>query len=97
MEEYTHTPGPWMIFPGGDIGSAAVRRPEMIVIKAGTVKGENIGTAMKNAKLIAAAPELLEACKYWLEDGRFLVANTKEHTEAVEMLRAAIAKAEATQ
>lgn len=52
-----------MIFNGGDIGSAAVRRPETIVIKAGTVKGETIGEAMKNALLIAAAPELLEACQ----------------------------------
>lgn len=67
MSEYTHTPGPWMIFNGGDIGSAAVRRPETIVIKAGTVKGETIGEAMKNARLIAAAPELLEACQMALD------------------------------
>jgi hypothetical protein len=58
-----HTPGPWMIFPGGDIGSASVRRPDTVVIRSGTVKGETIGSAMTNARLIAAAPELLEACK----------------------------------
>lgn len=63
LDHYEHTPGPWMIFNGGDIGSAAVRRPETIVVKAGAVKGVTIGQAMKNARLIAAAPELLEACQ----------------------------------
>lgn len=65
--ECEHTPGPWMIYPGGDIASAAVRTPSHTVIKSGNVKGDTIGAAMKNAKLIAAAPELLEACK-WLEN-----------------------------
>lgn len=85
-----HTPGPWMIFEGGDIGSAAVRTPEHTVIKAGTVKGETIGVAMQNAKLIAAAPELLEACKGLLE----MVPAQYLDSIVCEDARAAIAKAE---
>jgi hypothetical protein len=63
MAEYTYTPGPWMIFEGGDIGSASVRRPDTVVIRSGTVKGQTIGEAMANARLIAAAPELFEALR----------------------------------
>lgn len=61
IDEYTHTFGPWMIYPDGKIGSASVRRPDTIVLLPGHVKGQTIGEAMMNAKLIAAAPELLEA------------------------------------
>jgi hypothetical protein len=57
---YTHTPGPWRIYEGGQIGSASVRRfPAMTVLNSGTVKGETIGVAIANARLIAAAPDLL--------------------------------------
>lgn len=44
-----------MIFPGGDIGSASIRRPDTVVIRSGTVKGETIGQAMANARLIVKA------------------------------------------
>lgn len=61
---YTHTPGPWRIYEDGMIGSASVRRfPDMTVLQPGTVKGETIGVAMANARLIAAAPLLLHALK----------------------------------
>ena len=68
MSRPKHTPGPWMIFEGGDIGSASVRLPETTVIKSGTVKGETIGSAMCNARLIAAAPELLAALRRLLDE-----------------------------
>lgn len=54
------TPGPWMIFGNGDIGSAAVRIPETIVLRAGSVKGQTIGEACQNARLIARAPEMAD-------------------------------------
>jgi hypothetical protein len=64
MSKYIHTPGPWRIYDGGMIGSASVRRfPEMAVTEPGSIKGETIGVGMANARLIAAAPELLAACK----------------------------------
>jgi hypothetical protein len=62
------TPGPWMIFEGGDIGSASVRSPSTTVLNAGSVKGATIGTAMMNSRLIAAAPELLKWLKEILAD-----------------------------
>ena len=36
---------------------------------------------------------LLEVCEHWLNDARFLVPHTEESEQAVEMLRAVIAKA----
>jgi hypothetical protein len=59
-----HTPGPWRIYDCGTIGSASVRIPGSTdVILPGTVKGATIGEAMCNARLIAAAPDLLAACR----------------------------------
>lgn len=96
-----HTPGPWKIGKNGSVVTDTPdRQVEITGLNAqdtinwygGHVICETVTNA--NAVLIAAAPELLEACKYWLEDGRFLVANTAEHSNAVEMLRNAIAKAE---
>jgi hypothetical protein len=90
---YQHTPGPWRIYEDGMIGSASVRRfPEMTVIKPGTVKGETIGVAMANAKLIAAAPELLAACKAAMAFGS--QGDTHDGLSVSEILRAAVAKAE---
>lgn len=31
-----------------------------------------------------------QVCAYWLHDARFIVANTKEHNEAVEMLKVVV-------
>jgi antitoxin component of MazEF toxin-antitoxin module len=91
-----HTPGPWMIFESGDIASAAVRTPDHLVIKSGTVKGQTIAVAMANAKLIAAAPELLESLKIaeaWLNNLR--VELRDGGSDDMAKIRAAIAKATA--
>lgn len=65
LTKYSYTPGPWRIYAGGMIGSASVRRfPAMTVLEPGNVKGETIGVAMQNAKLIAAAPEMKEALEF---------------------------------
>ncbi len=94
-----HTPGPWMIFPDGDIGSASVRRPDTTVIRAGTIKGETIGVAMANARLIAAAPDLLEFAANYLLSQDDCIRNGDTHgCECVTCVlnrtaRAAIAKA----
>lgn len=65
--ETKHTPGPWEINPrakamimsesGRGIASAAV-------YSTNTGNGEHIEENLANAKLIAAAPEMLEALKY---------------------------------
>ena len=78
-----HTPGPWEIDTRHGItsGPCRIRMPEPPTAK-------NMETALANARLIAAAPEMLEALK----------AIMKEYREGyglrcVEQIRAAIAKA----
>lgn len=94
-----HTPGPWMIFDDGDIGSASVRTPDTTVVRSGTVKGQTIGEAMSNARLIAAAPELLAALRaISAMDAITTVGSDSQVRDylyaAVNAARAAIAKAE---
>lgn len=67
-----HTPGPWLVyneaarFPGIDGRNSSV-------VVYGTdnelegVKGRTHAEALANARLIAAAPELLEALEYLVE------------------------------
>ncbi len=87
-----HTPGPWKahfeeayFVTGPDLGRVAM----MMNLKgkhglAGRRSGEE---SAANCRLIAAAPDLLEALRSMLEDD--------DHDEAKRKARAAIAKAEA--
>lgn len=94
-EQAKHTPGPWILDEyGPEFTMRTVRGKslgggtEVAIITTGSYSDE---VEEANARLIAAAPELLEACKQaeWqyeqLGDSR-----------AIKMLRAAIAKAEAS-
>ena len=80
-----HTPGPWVVMPRGHNGIEAVqvwpeRDGEGRICTMMNSQHENA-----NARLIAAAPELLDACKKMLD-----VSYGPDH----EMLCAVIAKAE---
>ena len=92
-----HTPGPWYLSTKRPLASADsdnIERKEFYVF---ATKG-NIATiptdlishvnqdAEANARLIAAAPDLLAACKGALEDG--------DDFRAMKRIQAAIAKAE---
>ena len=90
----THTPGPWIIV--GRIIDAVPRSsslpPERIAILD---QGPTEGESEANARLIAAAPDLLAACIAALP-ALSAHANTGcdcPDTEAAKMLRAGIAKA----
>jgi len=73
-----HTQGPWRI---GDAGSAVFGPPN------GNPSPETIATNVrKNAHLIAAAPDLLEALEYWFD-------SKAVPKILAEKARAAIAKA----
>ena len=89
----THTPGPWIIHPDGDLVTAkfdpqygsdgvawVIKRPEY---KA-------------NARLIAAAPQLLEACKGLIayRDHNVLNFQLEKADDFIRMMRIAIAAAE---
>src|SRR3990167_9461769 len=89
-----HTPGPWEIVswegaPWGRIRIALLRFIE--------VQGRTQEEAFANVHLVAAAPELLEACKNIAHNYRLVPIDTfykEEPKEAIQKLITAIAKAE---
>ncbi len=93
----THTPGPWKITGGRFVGEG-----QMIGAPSGhicRVYAPDNRDESANARLIAAAPELLAACKAVIGHG--YCANTSSvasqdyvSKKAIAKVRAAIAKAE---
>ncbi len=87
MSAPSFTPGPWVVFPGHNPG---IQAPSGTIVTYGNC-GESCGIHGKNqeadARLIAAAPELLEALKA-------VVAIADRKTVEFNAARAAIAKAE---
>ena len=97
MGESKHTPGPWITFqPRGD-GSVPVRT-DGLGLTICYVHDGAICDALVNARLIAAAPELLDA----LRDARSMLATVEvidgedddPWSKAIARMDAAIAKAE---
>lgn len=96
MKKAKHTPGPWE--HRLSMGSVDIIHKNRLI--AGVVSNVSIGSNVKkqisdkertaNAKLIAAAPELLEACKKTL----CLLRENWDGYDAEEDLEKAIAKAE---
>jgi hypothetical protein len=100
--KHTHTRGPWRIFDTGDFKlrtGDCILHPQIWTGSGARIafcEEQNVGTetAIANARLIAAAPELLEACKEFvrvMEDQR----TTASMPATVKMAKAAIQKAEA--
>lgn len=104
-----HTPGPWLdVFypaePGRDVGKAFVwihrdatdatcADPKICELFAMGDDGRAGGEMQANARLIAAAPELLKACHIaltFVQDGELPVDSPKS---VASILHAAIAKA----
>jgi hypothetical protein len=87
----THTPGPWIFSNNGHGGSAVMASNHRIL-------GYNLEDA--NARLIAAAPDLLAAAKGLVEayhnsiHGRATFSQATKLADAIDAARAAIAKAE---
>ena len=85
-----HTPGPWEYAKTSSLDD----RYDIFVSQTGwtvarTVNNAHIEARNANARLIAAAPELLEACKSALR-----LDYMQEHNALADQLSAAIAKAE---
>ena len=89
-----HTPGPWAVVDGKSNGewrnfsirpAASMRRAQPPIA---TVSKSDSGIA--NARLIAGAPDLLEAARAALDD---LISDGHAHYRVAETLRAAIDKA----
>lgn len=89
-----HTPGPWEVSEDDQNGQAVVSSPETEIA---TCWHHCVGSLEKemraNARLIAAAPELLDACEALLERYRIMVA--ADGPECLQAI-AAIAKARGT-
>lgn len=89
MGETKHTPGPWHV---GDLDKNYQRIVCGEHIEIATCWHHCVGSIERemeaNARLIAAAPDLLEACRYIVEAGE-----TGDEMLAIENARAAIAKA----
>ena len=87
-----HTPGPW--FAVADKGQTIIRtsRSSAAFSPLAIVKGDKRDTLKDqeaNARLIAAAPDLLEALSEIINDGGKFVMTNETHRKA----RAAIARA----
>jgi hypothetical protein len=94
------TPGPWRIVGGFTVNTYRVEAKDGSICTPCYGRPER-GTDLANARLIAAAPDLLAALKEvskWLAAQRdFEFGNaTPEEYAAVESARDAIAKAEGT-
>lgn len=83
-----HTPGPWAANPDGLIHAGKNR---LHIAQAATIGMGHAAAA--NARLMAAAPDLLAALQAleWAVDGVAYIQ--EEYAEQVEKARAAIAKA----
>jgi hypothetical protein len=97
----THTPGPWELMHAehGQHVEVVVNGGHIAVVFSGSFRDGSTGEA--NANLIAAAPDLIEACEKALNlidgAGVLLASMSAERSRAVEALRAAVAKAEGGQ
>ena len=97
-----HTPGPWKTSHELGDGISIVRQigegnnllPVAIAVFTKNYNTENIVVAKANARLIAAAPDLLGACKEALKE--FIYGGQTEQAKSItqKLLESAIAKAE---
>lgn len=84
-----HTPGPWMVLPSVDRGQFCILTEHGNRIDIAVTYGSSAVPREANAKLIAAAPELLEA---------LIAVRDRKHTPDLwEMVNAAITKATGAQ
>jgi hypothetical protein len=91
-----HTPGPWVATPVAGLGGHffAIHQPEFDNNIAELDCSADDEEAAANARLIAAAPELLAACQRLLNTcGLSEDIIDEMDVEAIELARAAIAKA----
>lgn len=101
----THTPGPWGVIENSNMADMIVSickdkidAPRTVLDPDNGIVGKDSAQAVANARLIAAAPELLDACKNAANVLAALAVGTLTKVErdspAILQLRAAISKAE---
>jgi hypothetical protein len=86
MEQTKHTPGPWHVIPKGATFAGDIAN------ERGEVVAQAYGTGHKaNARLIAAAPDLLAALQWAMDNAEW----SNDTATGTDPIRAAIAKATA--
>jgi hypothetical protein len=88
-----HTPGRWYLvpLPNGDVGIKADGHGFISVIRHNSPNEDRNSEQVENARLIAAAPDLLAACRIALPH----IEKSTGDILMIEVLRSAIAKATA--
>lgn len=91
----SHTPGPWTLkLNSGINGARIVGAGGELVANVTRFADKSTGQKRADAHLIAAAPDLLAAMKWFLsEDFEHCGAGDCGYCKALEMAKAAIAKA----
>ena len=92
MTQATHTPGPWLAYPSNEPMQTNVGLPDSAIGHA-IAFGNSQEEADANARLIAAAPDLLTALEHLLADAIALGIHQSEYSGVVIEARAAIGKA----
>ncbi len=91
MSDQAHTPGPWSL----NAGEFVISKTGGEICQMNDADGELLDNALANARLIAAAPELLEALEETLEAIALLTPDAPEPVgvSVIGKARGAIAKA----
>ena len=84
------TPGPWALDRWGAVCHA---NKQLVVVEGVALSGRSTDETRANARLIAAAPELLDALKYCAAVCAGEALNKSDLINALEKARGAIAKA----
>lgn len=84
-----HTPGPWLVLRDPEVGGPLVATEDVAIADVMEMEG---GMSEANARLIAAAPDLLAALKAMFADA--CDCGPDVHCRACELGLRAIAKAE---
>jgi hypothetical protein len=91
MSDVKHTPGPWLVVGDAD-PEVHAEDGTWIVNQVCSGAGDENDDGMANARLIAAAPDLLAACKAF--DLALYAGSRDELIAAAVLARGAISKAE---
>ena len=92
-----YTPGPWMVHQQDKLGPRWIIGPDpesSFVCRMGTTFEESLAEEAGNARLIAAAPDLAEACARVLRAIEWAETSDRmDPKEQADTLRCALAKA----
>lgn len=91
-----HTPGPW-IFDGDVVLADHGIQPHICSLGSGDAFAHGTDEGQANGVLLAAAPELLAACEWFLKPDHPIGSHAELVHKFTEKAKAAIAKAKGTE